>query len=252
MQILILLILLCCIICQKNRFFDEICIFDISPKIIICWRNNLTIRGFLPWKFRRKTNQLVFKQRRIDRSFSSQHSAAPTETRKKAVSKPGTSLVSYLSANVVTKLKPPLKMKHFIWYGCRLNVNFKRENRFSVFFGIFEKNHKNPTNVTPAQFDYRYIHLSNGLKALRWRNQPAVMEHDENRSFFSNPTPVSKSCRPRRSFLKSAYLMLSHARPIYMTAFSTLSSMESVNISLHDMLQHEQFLSSYRNVAQPH
>ena len=127
MQILILFILLYCSFPEKNRFSDEIRIFDTFPKITCSWRNNLSIRGFLPWKSRKKNTKLILKQNCNDCNLPSQQFLALAETSEKSFSGPATSMVSTLSTNIIPESRSPEKITHFIWYGYLLTLNFESD-----------------------------------------------------------------------------------------------------------------------------
>ena len=225
MQILILFVLLYCIFPPKNRFSTEKCIFGISPKIIISWRNNLLIRGFLPWKSRKKSTQLLLEKNCNDCKFSSQHSVALAEASNISLFRSGTLLTSHLSLKVNTDSYSPLKVTNFIWYGCLLNLNSKRDIQFSVFWGnfaktaFFQKNLKITPTIQMVGVKFNLLYHSIGLKALRCSNLPAIMEYFKKISFWSRATLTSiLPWRARNSALQT-HLVLFYPRPTCKTAF---------------------------------
>ena len=154
MQLIILIILLCYVFFPKNRFSDEIRIFGNPPKFITYLDINLSIRGFLTWKSRKKPTKLYLKQNCNGRTPLSQQSVALVETRNKSAFKSGASLASNMSNDFITNSYSPLKVTHFMCYGRLLNLKIKRDFQFSVFLGIltktafFQKIHKILSNNT--------------------------------------------------------------------------------------------------------
>ena len=182
MQILILFILLYCIFPPKNHFSTEKCLFGIPPKIITSWRKILSIRGFLPWKSRKKSTQLLLEKNCNDGKFSSQHSVALAEASNKSPFRSGTLPTSHLSLKVNTESYLHLKVINFISYGYLLNLNSKRDTQVSVFWGnlakttFFQKKQKITPTIQMVGVKFNLLY-SIGVKALRWSNLPTIMEY---------------------------------------------------------------------------